>query len=145
MGIDRIGKGPPAPEASPSPVPDPERGGAGPVKPGSGAERPFAAPPVVAPASPPLPPSAAAPAGTVAAPPVALGGASALERLRAGEIDLEGYLDAKVLEATRHLVGLPAAELLAIQQALRDELATDPALSDLVTHATGKRPGPSHE
>jgi hypothetical protein len=119
MGIDRIGKG--------SPGAPPEAAGAPPSR---EAERPFEAP-------------AAARAANVA--PVAPAAGSALERLRAGEIDLDGYLDAKVDEAVRHLAGLRPSELDAIRKTLRDQLATDPALSDLVLHATGKRPEPSED
>jgi hypothetical protein len=57
---------------------------------------------------------------------------SLFERLRSGAIDLNGYLDAKVDEATEHLHGLSAPELQAIRSALRDRLAHDPTLVDLV-------------
>jgi hypothetical protein len=67
---------------------------------------------------------------------------SPLERLRAGEIDLGGYLDHKVEEATSHLSSLPPVELDAIRRALRDRLASDPALVDLVRAATGATPPP---
>lgn len=55
-----------------------------------------------------------------------------LDLLRAGKINLEGYLDLKVSEATAHLARLPAADLDAIRTALRDRLASDPSLVDLV-------------
>jgi hypothetical protein len=120
MAIDRIGKGPPGGPAPPEAA----------RKPGVGeVERPFAP----APGSP----TGAAPAARPEA-----AGPSALDRLRAGELDLDGYLDAKVDEATRHIAGLPPSELAAIKEALRDELALDPALADLVARATGQRPGP---
>ncbi len=69
----------------------------------------------------------------------------ALERFRSGQIDLHGYLDLKVDEATAHLSALPRVELDAIRSALRDRLATDPALIDLVRTATGKVPEPSDD
>jgi uncharacterized protein (DUF2342 family) len=69
----------------------------------------------------------------------------ALERLRAGEVDVDGYLDLKVDEATAHLATLPPGELHALRSALRDRLATDPALVDLVRTATGGVPQPSRE
>lgn len=72
-------------------------------------------------------------------------GASALERLRAGQVDLNGYLDLKVDEATAALSGLPKAELDTIRHALRTQLATDPTLADLVTKATGAVPSTSEE
>jgi hypothetical protein len=64
----------------------------------------------------------------------------ALERLRSGQIDLGQYLDQKVDEATSHLSALPAAQLDAIRGALRDRLAADPSLVDLVQAATGRTP-----
>ncbi len=50
------------------------------------------------------------------------------------------YLDAKVQEATAHLHGVPRAELDAIRKMLREQIATDPALADLVKQATGHAP-----
>jgi hypothetical protein len=61
---------------------------------------------------------------------------SPLERLRSGELTLDGYLDAKVLEATHHLRFLPQPRLLEIRTILRGLLETDPALIDLVRRAT---------
>jgi phosphoserine phosphatase len=66
--------------------------------------------------------------------------ASPLERFRAGEIDLETYLDLKVDEATAHLVGLPAEQLEHVRSALRAEIAETPELRELVREiATSKR------
>lgn len=65
---------------------------------------------------------------------------SALARLRRGEIDVNSYVDAKVAEATHGLEGLSPAELDAIRKVLRDQVATDPALVDLVRQSTGKAP-----
>lgn len=62
---------------------------------------------------------------------------SPLARLRAGEISVDGYVDLKVDEATKGLVGLSPAELQDIKKVLRDQMATDPALVDLVRAATG--------
>lgn len=70
---------------------------------------------------------------------------SPLARLRAGEIDVERYLDLKVDEATKPLVGLPPQDLSDIKQMLRDQLATDPGLVDLVKAATGKVPNPPQD
>jgi hypothetical protein len=69
----------------------------------------------------------------------------ALERFRSGQIDLHGYLDLKVDEATAHLSALPRVELDAVRAALRDRLATDPALVELVRTATGKVPEPPED
>lgn len=68
-----------------------------------------------------------------------------LARLRAGEIDVNGYVDLKVDEATASLKGVPAAELEEIKRVLRDQLRTDPGLVDLVRSATGKAPSPPEE
>lgn len=84
-------------------------------------------------APPSSPPSEAAPTES---------GASPLEQLQAGKIDLEGYLDLKVSEATRHLHGLGAREMDGLRQLLRSELACDPSLVALVEQATGQRPTP---
>jgi len=68
-----------------------------------------------------------------------------LEQLSAGIINLDGYLDAKVNEATAHLQILPSEELEAVRSALRDRLAADPTLVDLVRQATGALPRPPDE
>jgi hypothetical protein len=63
-----------------------------------------------------------------------------LAQLRAGQIDVERYLDLKVDEATRHLHGLTPIERESIRGMLRDQIATDPALVDMVRQAAGKAP-----
>jgi len=121
MGIDRIGsKGPPATP------PTNEAGGAG--RSGETGRR-FEPPTVGAPSQ----------VGPVPAP------ATALERLRSGEIDLDGYLDQKTSEATAHLTALPPEQLDAIRSALRDRMAGDPTLVDLVRIATGRVPSPPQD
>jgi hypothetical protein len=71
----------------------------------------------------------------------------ALEKLQAGAIDLEGYLDIKVHEATAQIAGLAPARVEAIRSALRERLSSDPTLADLVRKATEAVdvPSPSHE
>jgi len=81
-------------------------------------------------------PGPAAPAAEVAA----TTGPSPLEQLKAGQIDLDGYLDLKVQEATAHLQGLSPVQLDSLRSMLRDRMATDPALADLVKQATGHAP-----
>jgi hypothetical protein len=85
-------------------------------------------------------PDAARPAGTIegAAP-------TPLEQLRAGAITPGQYVDLKVEQATAHLAVLPPAELEALKNNLRERIATDPALSELVRVATGAAPSPSRE
>lgn len=125
MGIDSIGKkGPPAP-------PPPTGKGVEGASRAGGAGRPFE----VSAAAPGV--ESAAKAGAVEAP------RTALERLRAGEIDVNGYVDIKVHEATTHLAALPPAELERVRSSLRDRMASDPMLVDLVRTATGAVPQPS--
>lgn len=64
--------------------------------------------------------------------------ATPLERLRAGEIDRDTYIDLKVDGATVHLHGLRPEELDTVRTLLHGQLANDPVLLDLVRQATGK-------
>ncbi len=115
MGIDRIGKsGPHA--ATPTTSREAPRA--------AQTGRPFEAPEA----------ARAAPSSAVEAPSGALG------ELQAGALDINGYVDRKVEEATAHLVGMPAHELVGIRAALRDRLVHDPTLVDLVRTATGGVP-----
>lgn len=68
-----------------------------------------------------------------------------LARLRAGEVDVHGYVDLKVDEATSALKGISPAELDAIKSVLRDQMKSDPGLADLVRTATGKMPTPPED
>jgi hypothetical protein len=81
------------------------------------------------------PAHAVVPAGEVHAPAL-----TALDQLRAGAITPSEYVDLKVEQATSHLTTLPPAELESVRSALRDRIASDPALSDLVRAATGATP-----
>jgi len=129
MAIDRIGKGAGLPGGVPS---APE------VKPAGGA------PSVEAPFKVDRPDSANAAqrAGHVES---AAASTSPLARLRAGEVDVHGYVDLKVDEATSALKGLSTAELDEIKSVLRDQMKSDPGLSDLVRTATGKMPTPPED
>jgi hypothetical protein len=126
MGIDRIGKGPPSP-----PTEAPQRNAPSAPARSSEASRPFE----VHEKSPSQAPRAPDP----------LAGPTPLERLHAGEIDIDGYLNLKVEEATVHLRGLSPAEMNAVRRMLRDQLVSDPALGDLVQQATGYLPQPKSE
>ncbi len=119
MSIDRIGKG----SAPPPPTPV------------SGSEKPRATEAGKTFEVHATPTSASGQIASVT--PTAVG---PLDRLRAGEIDLDGYLDLKVKEATAHLQRLRAAELEGIRSLLRDQLAGDPTLAELVQRATGEMP-----
>ena len=125
MGIDRIGKDGPS-----LPLPEVE-GSAGARSSRAVFEVPAST--ATSPAPPSLDPARSAshvePAQGVNGP---------LERLRAGELDLHGYVDAKVREATAHLSALPPVELENIRSALRERLASDPTLIDLLHTATGE-------
>lgn len=62
--------------------------------------------------------------------------ASPLDRLRAGEIDRDTYVDLRVKEATAHLEGvLSPADLEKLQDELRDVVANDPDVAALVKQA----------
>jgi hypothetical protein len=131
MGIDRIGKGSAPPPSGPTSSkgagsservrgPEPSR----PFEVRTGTER----------------------AGEAAkASEIAGAGPSPLERLRSGQIDLNGYLDLKVDQATAHLHGLSPVELSAVKTMLRDQIAQDPSLTDLVKQATGRAPAPPED
>lgn len=113
MGIDRIGKGG-------GTVPEvrlPDEGAAG------AAARPATAFGV-------KPTEAAQPAAAVTSP--------ALEGVRSGALDVHGYIDAKVDEATAHLSHLAPEQLEGIRAIVREQLTRDPHLIELVQHATGK-------
>jgi hypothetical protein len=71
--------------------------------------------------------------------------ASPLGRLRAGEVDVHGYIDLKVDQATSALKGLSTTELDEIKSVLRDQMKSDPGLADLVRTATGKMPTPPED
>jgi hypothetical protein len=120
MAIDRIGKGG-APPVAPKEAAAVERT--------SGAQKTFevrterTAPPVAVDAVQPAAPTP-------------------LQRLRAGEIDVDRYVELKVDQATAHLHGLPSHKLDAIRATLRAQVSGDPALVDLVRHATGRVPTP---
>ncbi|HET7540372.1 MAG TPA: hypothetical protein VFK05_10895 [Polyangiaceae bacterium] len=66
---------------------------------------------------------------------------SALAKLQRGELSLDQYLDGRVSDATSHLVGkLSPDQLEFVKQSLRDQMATDPVLIDLVQRTTGTVP-----
>ncbi len=118
MAIDPLGR-------NGAPPPSPGVDGAGAARP-SEAPRPYEVDPQPPKVVPVLAPTDLAP--------------SALEQLRAGQIDVNGYVDQKIDEATRHLQGLGAPELTALKEILRAQLVSDPALADLVTQVAGALP-----
>ena len=65
---------------------------------------------------------------------------SPLERWRAGEINLDAYIDLKVERATAHLSRLPPAELARVRAMLRARIIMEPELRDLLRQATGREP-----
>jgi hypothetical protein len=63
---------------------------------------------------------------------------AALSSLQRGELSLDQYLDGRVNEATSHLSGKISPEQLDfVKQSLREQLATDPVLVELVQRTTG--------
>jgi hypothetical protein len=78
------------------------------------------------------PGSAAAPSSRISA---------ALSSLQRGELSLDQYLDGRVNDATSHLSNkLSPDQLDFVKQSLREQLATDPVLVDLVQRTTGSAP-----
>src|SRR5438045_3408161 len=70
-------------------------------------------------------------------------GSALLDQLRRGEIDVEHYLDAQVSAAVSHVQGaLAPSQLDFIRETLREQIATDPVLVELVRRATGSTPPP---
>jgi hypothetical protein len=66
---------------------------------------------------------------------------ASLDQVRSGSISVSQYLDLKVNEATSHLEGRLSGEQLSfVKTSLREQLASDPALVDLVQSATGQLP-----
>ncbi len=68
-----------------------------------------------------------------------------LEQLKAGKIDFNQYVDLKVQEATSHLEAMSPSQIDSIRSMLRDRMATDPELVDLVKQATGHAPSVPEE
>ena len=67
--------------------------------------------------------------------------ASALDKLGAGEISMDDYLNQQVELAVQHLEGaVPESQLTTIKEQLRGQLESDPGLSRLVQQATGVVP-----
>jgi hypothetical protein len=65
---------------------------------------------------------------------------SPLTRLRNGELDLDGYLDAKVEEALHVWKALSVDELAIIRETLRRRCDDDPMLRALIEQATSTAP-----
>ena len=66
---------------------------------------------------------------------------AALTSLQRGELSLDQYLDGRVSDATSHLVGkLSPDQLEFVKQSLREQMATDPVLIELVQRTTGSVP-----
>lgn len=65
-------------------------------------------------------------------------GSSALERLHAGELSVDEYLDLQVEQAVVHLQGrLPEDQLSFVRESLRAQLSEDPVLVELVRQTVG--------
>ena len=66
---------------------------------------------------------------------------ASLSGLQRGELSLDQYLDGRVNEATQHLAGKISPEQLEfVKQSLREQMATDPVLVELVQRTTGSAP-----
>lgn len=65
----------------------------------------------------------------------------ALERLQAGELSLDEYMDTRVEKAVAHLSQvLPADQLQLLKEQLKEQLQHDPTLEVLLKRATGLSP-----
>jgi hypothetical protein len=63
---------------------------------------------------------------------------AALMSVQRGELSVDQYLDGRVSDATSHLVGkLSPDQMEFVRQSLREQLATDPVLVELVRRTTG--------
>jgi hypothetical protein len=60
------------------------------------------------------------------------------EHFQAGNVDVNGYIDMKVQEATSHLQTLSSRQLESVRSILRDHVSNNPVLSDLVGSATSQ-------
>ena len=71
------------------------------------------------------------------APTLGANSSTALQRLDAGNISVDEYLDLQVNEAVAHLEGkLPPNQLQFVRESLRDQLREDPVLVELVRRTT---------
>lgn len=118
MGVDRIGSGGGAPPAVPIP-----KEGAGRTTGAGSATAPFEARRSEVDA--PRPPTEVQPSAP-------------LEAVRNGTLDVKGYVDARVEEATAHLSHLSPTQLEAVRSVVRGQLLADPHLAELVHQATGQ-------
>ena len=65
---------------------------------------------------------------------------SSLGQLERGEIGLDEYLNGRVESAVAHLDGkLPSEQLEFVKEQLREQLSSDPVLSELVRRTTGQQ------
>ena len=71
------------------------------------------------------------------APALGADSSTALQRLDAGNISVDEYLDLQVNDAVAHLEGkLPPNQLQFVRESLRDQLSEDPVLVELVRRTT---------
>jgi hypothetical protein len=81
--------------------------------------------------------------GAKAAPSSSVNASAELSSLQRGELSLDQYLDSRVSAATQHLAGKISPDQLAfVKQSLREQMATDPVLVELVQRTTGSAPTP---
>lgn len=88
-------------------------------------------------------PSAAASAGAASKTEAsrAVSATAELERLQAGEISLDDYLQARANQAVAHLEAVvPAEQLQIIKEQLVHQMKQDPTVASLVQRATGVLP-----
>lgn len=73
------------------------------------------------------------------APAPSVNSSTLLQRLDAGNINVDEYLDLQVNEAVAHLEGkLPPNQLQFVRESLREQLSEDPVLVELVRRTTAR-------
>jgi hypothetical protein len=59
-------------------------------------------------------------------------------RVRSGELNLAGFVEAKIDQATAHLRGMSTEALSDIKEMMREKMMHDPLVSEWVAELTGK-------
>ncbi len=68
----------------------------------------------------------------------AVSASSLASRVRSGELDLAGFVEAKIDHATAHLNAMSAEALSDVKQMMREKMMHDPLVSEWIAELTGK-------
>jgi hypothetical protein len=63
---------------------------------------------------------------------------SLASRVRSGELDVAGFVEAKIDHATAHLAGMSPEALGDLKQMMREKMMHDPLVSEWIAELTGK-------